>query len=64
MPLVNLFVQIPAELKTLAGDAAEERNESLAKFVAKVLAVAVGRPEVANLRRNVGRPKKRRTEAS
>lgn len=58
MPLVSLFVQIPAELKSLVGETAEGRKESVADFVAKALAQAVGRPELGTHKRKVGRPKK------
>lgn len=58
MALVNLLVQIPAELKVAAAAAAEKNKQSLADFVGHALASAVGRPEMAEKRRPVGRPKK------
>jgi hypothetical protein len=55
--LVQLQVHVPGELKQLVLDAADGNDESLAKFVTRALSVAVGRPEIAQLRRRrPGRP--------
>lgn len=56
---VPLFVEIPTELKEILGQAADAENIPMNHFVARLLARAVKRPDLAVIpHKRVGRPRK------
>jgi hypothetical protein len=58
MPLVDVKVQMPLELREALDAEVKSSRVSLAKFVNEAVAEKLGRRELAEMRRPVGRPKK------
>jgi hypothetical protein len=65
MGLDKLQIDIPSELKILVGDAADRADLPMNEYVAKVLATAMNRPDLAVIpRRRPGRPREKKVLAS
>ena len=63
--LETLFVEIPRELKRLAGEKADAEGISLTEYVARLLSRDVARPELAVWgKKRPGRPRKNLSAAS